>query len=179
MAFVLLEKLRSIKSTVSPDLAGPHLGSLLRQLFARLLAHHVFGVPIWPVRVGLPDPFLVLPVGLRAANHCLGKIVYRSIGRVACNAPRKPLRHFLQQPAVAVRIAERCERIVAETLGVCPAHSRADAGKPASRSGFTMKYLARIDAVRHELLARNLNVGHGDEQALRRTGAADVRFTPN
>jgi hypothetical protein len=27
----------------------------LRQLFARLLRHHVCGVPVWPVRIALPD----------------------------------------------------------------------------------------------------------------------------
>jgi hypothetical protein len=40
---------------------------LLRQLFARLLAHHVLGVPIWPVRVGLPDALRVLAVRGRNA----------------------------------------------------------------------------------------------------------------
>src|SRR5580704_18245341 len=48
------------------------LVALLRQLLAGLLAHHVPGVPLWPVRVGLPSPRLVLPVrGRRTPKRAL------------------------------------------------------------------------------------------------------------
>src|SRR6516162_11861048 len=41
-----------------------------RQLFARLLSHHVGGVPVWPVRVALPNTLLVHAVsGLRAPKR--------------------------------------------------------------------------------------------------------------
>jgi hypothetical protein len=48
----------------------------LRQLFAGLLAHHVLGVPVWPVLVALPaGTFLVLAVGRRRTPKCTRQIV--------------------------------------------------------------------------------------------------------
>jgi hypothetical protein len=44
------------------------------------------------------------------------KPVERRIGRVALNAPRKPLRDFLQQPTIAVGILERNKGPITETL---------------------------------------------------------------
>jgi hypothetical protein len=52
---------------------------------------------------------------------------------------------------------------------VRPGHSRADAGKPASNSGLTVKHLARIDAVCDEFAARRVDVGDGEEHCLCRT----------
>jgi len=49
------------------------LGSL-RQFFAGLFAHHVLGVPIRPLRIGLPYPLLVLPVCDCGALQSLRKI---------------------------------------------------------------------------------------------------------
>ena len=52
-----------------------------RQLLASLLAHHVIGVPVWPVRVGLPRVRLVLTVGGRGASKRARQIVRRREGR--------------------------------------------------------------------------------------------------
>jgi hypothetical protein len=45
----------------------------LRQLFVGLLAHHLLGVPIWPVGVGFPSPRFMLLVRHRGANHRLAR----------------------------------------------------------------------------------------------------------
>ena len=90
-----------------------------RPLLAGLLAHHVLGVPVWPVRVGLPCPRLVLPVGGRGAPKRARQIVRRREGRRrGVNATGQPRRDFLEQPAVAVRITERGERAVAAMLAI-------------------------------------------------------------
>lgn len=100
----------------------PRSTCLLRQFLAGLLAHHVIGVPIWPVGIGFPSPRFMLPVGHRGATRRLGKVVRRGVCRVACNAPRKPLRDLLQQPAVAIRISEASFMVRFATL-VLPAAS--------------------------------------------------------
>ncbi|MEY2538895.1 MAG: hypothetical protein QOG67_2635, partial [Verrucomicrobiota bacterium] len=93
---------------------------LLRQLFARLLAHQVLGVPIWPVRVGLPDALLVLAVRGRGAPKCTRQVVRRRKSRRrGVDATGQPLRDFLQLPAVTVRIGEGNEGAVAEMVGLC------------------------------------------------------------
>ena len=47
---------------------------LLRQLCAGLFADHVVGVPIGPVRIGLPKLGLVLAVSSSGAAKCAGQI---------------------------------------------------------------------------------------------------------
>ena len=54
-------------------------GRSFRQLFAGLLAHHVLGVPIPPVRVGFPNPRFMLSVRHRSANHRRGEVACRRI----------------------------------------------------------------------------------------------------
>jgi hypothetical protein len=53
---------------------------------------------------------------------------------------------------------------------VWTADADVDVRKPATSPGCTVKYLARVDAARDELLARSLDVGNDQEQALGRTG---------
>ena len=65
---------------------------------------------------------------------------------------------------------ERNKRPVTETLGVWPADPLAVAWKPAGSPGCTVKPFTRVDAVRDEFLARSLDVGDGQKQALSRTG---------
>jgi hypothetical protein len=68
----------------------------LRQLFAGLLAHHVLGIPVRPVRVGLPRPRLVLPVRGRRTPKRARQIVRRREGRGrGVDATRQPRRDFL------------------------------------------------------------------------------------
>jgi hypothetical protein len=45
----------------------------LRQLFAGLLAHHILGVPVGPVRISLAGALLVLPVGGLARRSALAR----------------------------------------------------------------------------------------------------------
>jgi hypothetical protein len=148
-----------------------HNSHSFRQFLAGLLAHHVLGVPIWPVRVGLPDALLVLAVRGRGAPKCARQVVRRGKGRRRrVDATGQPLGDFLQQPAVAVGICERNEGAVAEMVGLWAADADADALKPAGGSFSTVKDLACIDALSDELLPRNLDVGDGEEHCLRRTG---------
>src|SRR5271154_1591602 len=153
------KRLRDTRSS-----SAPHVGqswSFIGQLFARLLTHHVLGIPRWPVGVGVPNLRFMLPMRHRGTNHCLCKVGRRCKCRVACDTAGKPLGNFLQQPAVAVRICEGNKGAVAETLGVWPGDSDADVWKPASSPGLTVKYLARINTACDEFLARSLNVGDG------------------
>src|ERR1700735_4617485 len=91
----------------------------LRQVFAGLLAHHVFGVPVGPVRIGGADAFLVLAVSGGSATHGVGQILRRSERRRRLvNAAGQPGGDLLEQPTVSVRITERGERAVAAMLGV-------------------------------------------------------------
>ena len=46
-----------------------------RQHLSGLFVHYIFGVPIRPVGGSLPEPFLILPVGLCRTKHRLGKIL--------------------------------------------------------------------------------------------------------
>jgi hypothetical protein len=109
--------------------------------------------------------------GLRSA-HRLCKIVRRGIDAYVVLPATRPASRFVtscsNQPLPSGSLKEN-KRIVAEMLGVRPGHSRADAGKPASRSGLTVKHLARIDAVCDEFAARRLDVGDGEEHCLCRT----------
>src|SRR3984957_2039289 len=103
--------------TASPP-RRPRICCSFGQLLARLLAHHILGVPIRLVGVGLARPLLVFPVrGLRAAQ-CLRQFARRRVLRVAGDTTGQPRRDLLKQPAVAVRIMERRERAVAAMIGI-------------------------------------------------------------
>src|SRR5271155_4642087 len=79
----------------------------LRQLFAGLLGHHVGGVPVWPVRVALPNALLVLAVSGPRAPKRARQVACGAEGRRArFDAPGEPARDLLQLPAVAVGITE-------------------------------------------------------------------------
>src|SRR3984957_18112585 len=103
--------------TASPP-RRPRICCSFGQLLARLLAHHILGVPVRPVGVGFARPLLVLPVrGFRAAQ-CLRQFARRRVLRVAGDTTGQPRRDLLKQPAVAVRIMERGERTVAVMIGI-------------------------------------------------------------
>ena len=51
--------------------SGP--SRFIEALLRRLLAHHVLGIPIWPVGIGFPSLCFMLSVSLRSANHRLGR----------------------------------------------------------------------------------------------------------
>src|SRR5689334_25394152 len=86
---------------------------LLRQLGPGLLRHHVRRVPRGPVRVALPSALLVLAVGGLGTPKCACLLICgteRSGARV--DAAGQPVRGFLREPPVAVRIAEGREGAV-------------------------------------------------------------------
>ena len=60
---------------------APSLPWSLWQLCAGLFAHHVFGVPVGPVRVGGADTFLVLAAGGGGAPHGVRQVLRRREGR--------------------------------------------------------------------------------------------------
>jgi hypothetical protein len=116
-------------------------------IFAGLLRHYVRGVPVWPVRVGLPDALLVLAVGGLGAAKRGRQIVRRSELRLGeVDAPRQPGRHLLQQPPVAVRVAERGEGAVGGVVGRRPANPAARAvGQELRARRAGVEYLADRD----------------------------------
>src|SRR5271166_6460275 len=85
----------------------------------------------------------------------------RSHGRV--DAPGKPCSDLLQQPAVAVGIAERDERAVAAMLGI----QTADPAPPKQvglirasvHAGVVVEHLADLDAAPEQLFASSPDVG--------------------
>ena len=129
------------------DVVVAHVGSSVPDL----LRHHVRGVPVGPVRVSLSGALLVLAVGGLRAPHRVRQVAggaERSRGGV--DAPGKPGRDLLQQPAVAVGIAERGEREVAAMLGIRTADRAVRA---------EVEDLAHLDAGRDELVPGGLDVG--------------------
>src|SRR5436305_1030426 len=83
---------------------SPHARSSRRQWLARLLAHHVFGVPGWPVGIGLAGALLVLAVGRRGAAQGVSQVAGRGVGRLRRDAAREAIGDLLQEPAVAVGV---------------------------------------------------------------------------
>src|SRR5207248_140812 len=102
------EPLRFISIPFSqPSTINSQLLRSLRQLRAGLLCDHVLGIPIRPVGVSLAGAFLVLAVsGLRTPKRA--REIARRTERRCCGVDPtgKPRCDLLEQPAVAVRIAE-------------------------------------------------------------------------
>ena len=141
-----------------------------RQHLSGLFAHYIFGVPVRPVGVSLPEPFLVLPVGLCRTKHRLGKILRGCERGVARNAPGQPSGNFLQHPAIAVRILERNKGLITKTLWLRATDPYPNSGKPARSPGFTVKYLGCLDALRDKLLPGRLDIGDDQQHCPSRTG---------
>jgi hypothetical protein len=100
----------------------------------------------------VPRKLLVLAVGGRRTPKRARQVACgaeRSRGRV--DAPGKPGRDLLQQPAVAVGIAERGERAVAAMLGVRTADLAVRAG---------VEDLAHLDAGFDQLVPGGRDVGN-------------------
>ena len=90
----------------------------MRQLGAGLFGDHVAGVPVRPVLVRFAAALLVLAVGDGGAAHGVGEVVDgRVAGVVRVDAPGQAGGDLLEQPRVAVGVAEGCERAVARVLG--------------------------------------------------------------
>ena len=133
-------------------------------------AHHVLGVPVGPVLVRLAGARLVLAVRGRRAPQRLGQVGRGGVRRVAGDAAGQAGRDLLQQPAVAVRVAERGEGAVARVLGRGPADAIGPVGLElrARRPGWNTSLTST--PVGGELVARGLDVGDDQVQAPGRAG---------
>jgi len=82
----------SIDPTEAPtSVCSAAYRSLCRQLRPSVLRHHVFGVPVWPVRVALPGALFVLTVSGFGTPKCARQIFGRREGRRrGVDAPGKP-----------------------------------------------------------------------------------------
>src|SRR3984957_17705484 len=144
-------------------------GRLRRQFRPGLLRDHVPGVPVGPVRVRSADALLVLTVSDRRSPHRARQIAGGSERRRrGVDPPGQAGADLLEQPAIAVRVAERGERAVAGVVG----RGTADlAGRPAGlelsprRPG--VKDLTDLRPERGKLFARRVDVGDDQVQALR------------
>ncbi len=114
---------------------------------------------------------LVLAVrGLRAPQ-CARELLSRGERRQPrLDAAGQPRRDFLEQPAVAVGVAERDERAVAAVVGGGPRDPPfGQATEP--RAPLTLvEYLAHVDSQGAELLTRCLDIGDDQVQRLSGTG---------
>ena len=143
----------------------------MRQLPASLLRHYVRSVPVGPVLVTLPSPFLVLAMGAGGAPKRTRRIVGRREGRLGrVDASGQPRGDLLEKPAVAVRIAERGKRAIAALLGIRTANPEAPKKVGLVRTSVNdvglVKYLADLDTATEQVLADGLDVGDDQVKAL-------------
>src|SRR5436189_2464249 len=90
-----------------------------RQLRPRLLRRHVRGVPVRPVRVALSGALLVLAMRSFGTTKSARQVAYGAERRhTGVDAPGQSRCDLLQQPTVAVRVAERGERTVAAMIRI-------------------------------------------------------------
>jgi hypothetical protein len=69
-------------------------------------AHHVLGVPLWPVRIRPPELLLVNSVrGCGTLKRLQQEVCRLTVERFVRCPSRKPLLDLLQQPNVTVGIA--------------------------------------------------------------------------
>src|SRR5262249_55236858 len=125
-----------------------------RQLCAGLLRHHVGRVPVRPVRVALTGAPLMLAVGsFRAPHRACQTRRRREYHLGGVDPPGQPRRDLLQQPAVAVRVAECGVGAIGGVIGRRAAHPAARAfGLKLSARRAGVEYLADLAAARDERL---------------------------
>src|SRR5882724_1094393 len=112
---------------------------------------------------------LVMVVALRrfAEEFCKNCDVHCLCSLRLPFATGKPRLNFLEQPTVAIRILERCERKVRTPFRIASAYARIFAGvveRPASE----VENLAHLDASSDQVFARGVDVGNGKRQAFYR-----------
>ena len=123
-----------------------------------------------------PDALLVLAVGgLRTPKRARQVACGRERSLAGVDAPGKPGRDLLQQPAIAVGVAERGEGAVGGDSRWLAIRSQLELDRPAS----AWNIVADLDAAGDELVARSLDVRDDQVQPLAEPGAADVMFVPN
>src|SRR5664279_2112657 len=118
------------------------------------------------------------PASCSAANGLAGavrgprQIVRRREGRRSrVDTAGQPRGDLLEQPAVAVRVAERGEGAVARAIGRRAADATVRAGElePSASLPF-VEHLADLDTARHQLVAGYLDIGDDQVPNLSRTG---------
>src|SRR5262249_16368320 len=86
---------------------------------------------------------------------------------VAQSPSGKPRLDLLDQPAVAVWIAERDERAVAAVIGCGPGHAAVRGAEVELRPGrLRVEYLARLRTARDELVACRVDIGDDQVEVL-------------
>src|SRR4051794_37599603 len=128
-------------------------GCLIRRP-AALARDDVGGVP--PRPVVLRSSRFILAMVLLCLAQKLGQ---RRNVHAAESASGKSRLDLLQQPAVAVRVAERGERAVTAALWIRAAERR------LSRTG-AVEHFAHVDTAMDELGARSPDVGHDEIESL-------------
>ena len=123
--------------------------------------------------------FSCSPCAADARRIAPARSARRGEGRLGGVDPAgQPGRDLLQQPAVAVRVAERGERAVAGVIGRGAADAAARAvGLELSAGRPGVEHLADLGTAGGELVARGLDIGDDQVQALGRAGRGrrDVR----
>src|SRR5262245_21462446 len=159
----------------------PSPPSSCRRRLPVLLGHHVRAVPVGPVRIALPEPLLVLSVGgLRPPQRARQIRGGRESSHSGVYPTGQPSRDLLQQPAVAVGITKRCERLVTAMLGIRTADPMPPEQVGLVRAGMdaagAVEHLADLGTPAEKLLPRGLDVGDDQVQALggARRGRGDV-----
>jgi hypothetical protein len=119
------------------------------QLLATLFADHVFGVPVRPVRIVFVGPPFVPAMRDGRAPECGSKIGLGRKCRLVCaHTSRQASGDLLEEPGVAIRIAESGQRAVARQGGIWAADARRDGksflGMSFLRSSFGAGALVQI-----------------------------------
>src|SRR5277367_3011027 len=139
-----------------------------RQRFAGLLCHDVFGIPVWPaLSIFLAEPALVLAVCGSRPPERVRDISRRRECDVRVHTSRQPRRDLLQQPAVAVRIAECREGPVARAAGGGATEAPARSVEPKLSSGLPgVEDFADLGAARCKRFACGVDIRDDQIKAL-------------
>src|SRR5258708_7977984 len=125
----------------------------------------------------LAGPLLMLAVRGRRTSERGRELSRRGECRVVCvHASGQPHGDLLEQPAVAVRIAERGERGVTAPRRIRAAEAAFRAGM-VEYTADVVEHVAHLDTALDELGARRLDVGHDEMEPLGRArhGRRDSR----
>src|SRR5215469_15999991 len=109
----------------------PADGQSLRQLFTALFSDHVLGIPLGPVRVWPAGPCFMLPVRLCGADHGLGKIASRRVGRIAGNASGNE--SFF---SCGLHISSSCELTMGDSVRSTNCSQPSQAARPSRSAPF-------------------------------------------
>ena len=107
------------------------------------------------------------------------KLCQRRDVRIAESASGEARCDLLEQPGVAIRIAERSKGKVAAVTGVRPTDATVAVGTELSARFQGMEHLTDFDTACNELFASSFNIGNDQVETLGEPGVAVVIFVPN